>query len=109
MLKTAIELMERGYVPDWLARTGIRRLLAERLRAEDAQDARARDAALEQLIAELRASPIALHTTAANEQHYELPAGFFRQVAGATAQIQFVLVAGRGRATWKLPRPPCWR
>jgi hypothetical protein len=36
MLKIAIDLMERGYVPDWLTRIGIRRLLAERLRAEDA-------------------------------------------------------------------------
>ena len=31
MLDTAIDLMERGYVPDWLTRIGIRRLLAERL------------------------------------------------------------------------------
>jgi cyclopropane-fatty-acyl-phospholipid synthase len=82
MLGTAIDLMERGYVPDWLTRIGIRRLLAERLRAEATGDDRAREAALERLIAELRANPIALHTTAANEQHYEVPAGFFQRVLG---------------------------
>ena len=66
MLDTAIDLMERGYVPDWLTRIGIRRLLAGRLRAEEVGEDRAREAALARLEAELRASPIALHTTAAN-------------------------------------------
>ncbi|MDS4019849.1 MAG: cyclopropane-fatty-acyl-phospholipid synthase family protein [Candidatus Competibacter sp.] len=82
MLKTAIELMERGYVPDWLTRIGIRRLLGERLRAEDVGDDRAREATLARLIAELRDGPIALHAGAANEQHYEVPADFFRRVLG---------------------------
>ena len=82
MLNLAIDLMERGYVPDWLIRIGIRRLLAERLRAEDPGDDQARAAALAQLEAELRASPIALHTRSANEQHYELPAGFFQKALG---------------------------
>ncbi|KAB2931694.1 MAG: class I SAM-dependent methyltransferase [Candidatus Contendobacter sp.] len=82
MLNLAIDLMERGYVPDWLIRIGIHRLLAERLRAEDPGDDQARAAALAQLEAELRASPIALHTRSANEQHYELPAGFFQKALG---------------------------
>ena len=33
MLNLAIDWMERGYIPDWLIRIGIRRLLAARLRA----------------------------------------------------------------------------
>jgi cyclopropane-fatty-acyl-phospholipid synthase len=82
MLKTAIDLMERGYVPDWLTRIGIRRLLGERLRAADPGDDRARAAALERLEATLRASPIALHIRAVNDQHYEVPAGFFQKVLG---------------------------
>ena len=76
MLATAIELMERGYVPDWLTRVGIRRLLAERLRGAGHAAVRAR------LEAELRASPIALHTGDANAQHYEVPAAFFAKVLG---------------------------
>ncbi|CDH45006.1 SAM-dependent methyltransferase [Candidatus Contendibacter odensensis] len=82
MLNIAIDLMERGYVPDGLIRIGIRRLLAQRLRAEEARDEQVRAAALEKFIVELRASPIALHTTAANAQHYELPAGFFQKTLG---------------------------
>ncbi|MDS4042346.1 MAG: cyclopropane-fatty-acyl-phospholipid synthase family protein [Candidatus Competibacter sp.] len=81
-MKTAIELMERGYVPDWLTRIGIRRLLGERLRTEDVGDDRAREAALARLIAELRDGPIALHAGAANAQHYEVPADFFRRALG---------------------------
>lgn len=82
MLNTAIDLMERGYMPDWLARLGIRRLLAGRLRTEATGDDRAREAALARLEAELRASPVALHAQSANEQHYELPAGFFEKTLG---------------------------
>jgi cyclopropane-fatty-acyl-phospholipid synthase len=37
---------------------------------------------LARLEAELRASPIALHTGAANQQHYEVPAEFFQKVLG---------------------------
>ncbi|MBM9538731.1 SAM-dependent methyltransferase [Desulfobulbus alkaliphilus] len=82
MLKIAIDLIERGYVPDGLTRIGIRQLLSQRLRAEDAHDERERAAALERLITELRASPIALHAASANEQHYELPAAFFLKTLG---------------------------
>lgn len=82
MLKTVIDLMERGSVPDWLIRIGIRRLLADRLRLENAGDERARAAALNRLEAELRHSPIALHAISANQQHYEVPADFFQKVLG---------------------------
>ncbi|MDS4028908.1 MAG: cyclopropane-fatty-acyl-phospholipid synthase family protein [Candidatus Contendobacter sp.] len=82
MLNTAIDLMERGYVPDWLTRIGIRRLLTDRLHTEATSDDQARETALARLEAELRASPIALHTQSANEQHYELPAGFFEKILG---------------------------
>ena len=82
MLKIAIDLMERGYLPDVLVRIGIRRLLAERLRVEDAGAEPARAAALDRLEGELRASPVALQTLAANAQHYEVPAAFFQQVLG---------------------------
>ena len=78
MLKTVIDLMERGYLPDGLIRIGIRRLLAERLRRAAAED----EPHLERFIAELRASPIAINTALANEQHYEVPAGFFQKALG---------------------------
>jgi len=70
-----VEICERGWIPDALARLGMRRLIARRLRDESAGDPRARHA---QFVRELRASPIAIHTHDANAQHYEVPAEFFR-------------------------------
>ena len=81
-MKTAIELMERGLVPDILTRIGIRRLLADRLRDQDPGGAAQRSAAEARLLDELRASPIALHTELANQQHYELPPAFFQRIMG---------------------------
>ena len=78
MLKSAIDWMEQGYLPDWLIRIGIRRLLAEQLRLAAAGG----EQSLERFIAELRASPIAFNTASANEQHYEVPAGFFQKALG---------------------------
>lgn len=82
MLTTAIELMERGLVPDRIVRIGIRRLLSQRLRAQDAGDAAELAAQQARLRAELARSPIALYPEQANAQHYELPAGFFRYIMG---------------------------
>lgn len=69
-------LAERGLVPLPLLRVGIRRLLERRLRE-------AREApSVEAFARELEEGPIALHTAAANEQHYELPPAFFERVLG---------------------------
>jgi cyclopropane-fatty-acyl-phospholipid synthase len=75
-------LLERGIVPDPLIRAGIRRLLRERLREEDQGSPEAQQAHLSRLVAALRASPIAINTQDANEQHYELPSRFFELVLG---------------------------
>ncbi len=69
-------LLERRAVPDIVVRAGIRSLLRSRLRQELRLDRKDR------FIEELRSSPIALHTEAANAQHYEVPAAFFEQVLG---------------------------
>ena len=70
-----IDLCERGYIPDALARFGMRRLIGKRLADESAGDVAARRRALVQ---SLRESPVAIHTQDANAQHYEVPAEFFR-------------------------------
>lgn len=79
---TPIEMCERGWVPDAITRIGIRRLCRARLREEQATDpARARQR-YRDLLAGLRASPVAIHTDAANAQHYELPPRFFELCLG---------------------------
>jgi len=75
-------LLEKNLLPDWLIRIGIRRLLRERLREENRGDAGARQAYLLKLVAELKQSPIAIETKAANEQHYEVPTRFYQLCLG---------------------------
>ncbi|ODS62168.1 MAG: cyclopropane-fatty-acyl-phospholipid synthase [Arenimonas sp. SCN 70-307] len=77
-----IDLCERGLLPDALTRLGIRRLCEQRLREEGAGDLDLADRRFRELLAELRHSPIAIETDAANEQHYEVPARFFELCLG---------------------------
>lgn len=75
-------LVERDLVPDWVLRAGIRRLIAQRLRNEDKGDPELQQAHFMRYVAQLKASPIAIATQSANQQHYEVPAAFFEQVLG---------------------------
>jgi cyclopropane-fatty-acyl-phospholipid synthase len=75
-------LLEKDILPDWLIRLGIRRLLQERLREEDAGDPERQRERLLRFVDELRASPVAIETKAANRQHYEVPAAFFVKCLG---------------------------
>ena len=75
-------LLEKDILPDWLIRIGIRRLLRTRLHEEDAGDPAQRRARLLRFVDQLRSSPVALETKAANEQHYEIPAAFFVECLG---------------------------
>ena len=77
-----IDFVERGLVPDPLTRYGIRRLCQQRLAAEGINDPRLADARFRDLLDELRQSPVAIETAAANEQHYELPTRFFQLCLG---------------------------
>jgi cyclopropane-fatty-acyl-phospholipid synthase len=71
----AIRWAERGALPDWLVRLGIRRLLAERVGEAAGGDTAAFAEALAR-------APIAAVPEKANAQHYEVPADFFAQVLG---------------------------
>jgi cyclopropane-fatty-acyl-phospholipid synthase len=71
-----LALAERGLVPLPGLRAGIRRLLADRLREEStAPD-------LDAFVTMLSKAPIALQPEKANEQHYEVPPGFFELTLG---------------------------
>jgi cyclopropane-fatty-acyl-phospholipid synthase len=74
--------LERGVLPDWLIRRGIRSLLRQRLTVEHAADAERSCERLQAWLDQCRHSPIAVETSAANEQHYEVPAAFYAQVLG---------------------------
>ena len=74
----AIRLAETAPLPDRLTRAGVsflvertRRALALRSEKEEAR-----------LVEDMDAFPIAIHPDAANAQHYEIPADFFRLILG---------------------------
>jgi cyclopropane-fatty-acyl-phospholipid synthase len=86
-------LAERGLLPDVLVRLGIRRACAQRLREEAAGGIEGQSRRQATLLAGLRASPLAVHTDAANAQHYELPPAFFRLCLGARLKYSACLYA----------------
>jgi cyclopropane-fatty-acyl-phospholipid synthase len=76
------DLLARNLLPDAAIRLGIRQLLARKLRDEDRGDVESQQRALLDFVRELKASPIAIKTAAANEQHYEVPTEFFQLCLG---------------------------
>ena len=73
---------ERGWLPDWAIRAGIRQLLQQRLREQQAVSDLDTSGAVTRHLDTMRAGPIALAPDTANSQHYEVPADFFRRVLG---------------------------
>lgn len=78
----AIRLAERRLLPDWIIRLGIRQLLRKRLRAQQQGSSPVDGGGIQDLVTRLKQSPITVETAAANDQHYEVPAGFFERVLG---------------------------
>jgi cyclopropane-fatty-acyl-phospholipid synthase len=81
-MPSAIELAERGLLPDGLIRAGIRRLNRSRLKRETRSSHEAQLSAKMQLVRTMREAPVALATLQANQQHYELPVELFQTVLG---------------------------
>ena len=91
-------LIEFGLVPDVLIRLAIRRMLRDRLRQEDHGSEEANRAAKLAFVEEMKRSPIALRTDAANAQHYEVPAAFFERVLGPWRKYSSALYEDAGVA-----------
>lgn len=78
----ALDWTERGYVPDAVIRRSIIALAKQRLRQIHATDCESISTHKASFVDRMNASPVALLTEAANEQHYEVPAAFYRLVLG---------------------------
>ena len=78
----AISWTEQGLVPDRVIRTGIRRLLRQRLAEIGAGDAEAAADRLEAFVDEMGRAPVALVPDKANEQHYEVPPELYAHALG---------------------------
>ncbi len=72
-----IQLAERGLLKDTLIRSGIRKLLEERLQSVTEEQRSA-----ESWLEDLSTRSVAEDTDVANEQHYEIPAGYFNYALG---------------------------
>ena len=79
---TFIDLAERGLVPDFLIRAGIRNLCRKRLQQCRTDDCEANAELVEEYMRSVDESPLAVLTDKANEQHYEVPAAFYHKVLG---------------------------
>lgn len=77
-----IALCERGLVPDPLIRFGARRLSRRRLQEDSQRSAAELRRIHAQRMQEWAQGPIAVGTAAANDQHYEVPPGFFLKALG---------------------------
>lgn len=71
-------LLEKDLVPDFLIRKGIRRNCERRLADEQINDLEEQHDKFMSFVEILKKKPIAEDTSAANEQHYEVPTRFFQ-------------------------------
>jgi len=83
LAEAASYLAERLPVPDALIRAGISGMVQRTDRSLGAASTAAGLAADAAFARDMDNYPIAIHTDAANAQHYEVQAGFFEQVLGA--------------------------
>jgi len=108
-----VSLMERGMLSDAVVRTGIRRLLLKRLREAGSGDTETDRLRQREFIEQLRQSPVAVATGAANRQHYELPPEFFTRVLGPRRKYSCCLyspgVTDLGAAEEAMLRLTCQR
>ena len=75
-------LLTKDILPDPLIRYGIRNLLRQRLDSERKNSAEEQQKHFMKLVNYLNENPIAVNTSDANEQHYEVPTEFFKKVLG---------------------------
>jgi len=88
----ALQMFEGAPLPDAMRRAAVAHLVASAARRMPASEGEA--ARVErQFAAEMIERPIAEHTKAANDQHYELPAAFFAQILGPHRKYSSCLYA----------------
>ncbi len=76
------DFLATGLVPEPIIRIGIRQMLGQKLAALRGKDPQVQMDRTSAFIQELKRAPIAIATASANQQHYEVPSGFFEHVLG---------------------------
>jgi len=75
-------LIEQNKLPDFIIRIGVRYLLKQRLKDKIAGDVEIQQQRFNELLEELKNSPIAVNDAAANQHNYELPVEFYQYCLG---------------------------
>jgi cyclopropane fatty-acyl-phospholipid synthase-like methyltransferase/predicted NAD/FAD-binding protein/DUF1365 family protein len=73
LVSASQRLLDKGVMPDFLTRFGIRMKLAQKIREEKTGDVSIDQSNKMAFIEALKMMPIAIQTEEANEQHYEVP------------------------------------
>ena len=82
MITKLINLAEKGLLPDFIVRYGIRTLLTKRLKSLVHTDQHINKKNKDLFVKAMNEAPIALVPELANEQHYEIPSDFYRLCLG---------------------------
>ena len=82
LFSSAMHAAETGKLPDSVVRLGIRKLLNKRLQQIGSGGPEDRNSRFRRFVEDCGDGPIAVVPELANEQHYEVPAEFFKTVLG---------------------------
>lgn len=75
-------IISSGLVPDFIIRSGIRKLLKDRIREITPPRPHSVTEVKAKFVEMMKSSPLAVHTRDANEQHYEVPTDFYLYALG---------------------------
>jgi cyclopropane-fatty-acyl-phospholipid synthase len=75
-------LVEQNKLPDFILRLGVRKLVKQRLADELTGNVETQQQRFNELLEDLKNSPIAINTADANQQHYEVPTEFYQYCLG---------------------------
>lgn len=81
-MSLSLKLAEKKLIPDWLIRIGIRNLLKDRIAEISLDNPENLQKHKIDFVKKMNASPIAIDTNLANDQHYEVPASFYHYALG---------------------------
>ena len=90
MIKKLIDLAEKGIMPDFLIRSGIRRMQKERILWEKSRSVSEVEVHHQNWVNEMKSSSIAYVPEKANEQHYEVPPDFFVNALGKHLKLSLI-------------------
>lgn len=75
-------IINTGLVPDFVIRSGIRRLLKQRIKDISPEAPKSLHELKKQFVEMMKTSPLAVQTRDANDQHYEVPTEFYLYALG---------------------------